>query len=818
MLDALWLLVSREKVNLANVLIFLPSRRAVRGAEKMFVSHSDGAIILPKLVALGEGTDDISDIDGVENLERVTVLAKLLASHAHIKNITTALPIAHDFVRMADYLDNEGVNVSDINWESLIDEKYAAHFKSKAELLNVLTIVMPKILNGAESQTHLRNEKIRAWRDEIKQSGYDLVVVCGSTASVPATADLMEFISRLPNGRIILSGKIDGDTEDFLLDTNPYNSEYKFLSRIGLNYKDVQPIDVGKSAIDFFNFAFSNNTTDCPPKCDISNCHLVVADRESEEANAVAQITKQALEQNKTVMVITPDAAGNQRIATAFNNMDIVADFSGGHSAAASSVSRALLNMFDELIENHDSQFVALYAQNQHNLFKTISDFVMTNYDNFSPLFLIDDAESLVVWNAIKKLSDCLDKYEIVLSMHEIRTFLYDVLSTTTVRDMNSEDADVVVLGTMEARMQTADVVILTGLNDGMFPAQGYENSWLPLTIAKQIGLPSRDRKISLMALDFINLSCGADVYWLRSGVSGNVQTSESRFLSRVIARGGNFDSELGKTILQSVRDKDNVTPCGLDYSAPIPPVDFSDVYVTELELLIHNPYAFYARHILRLHPKDDYWMEPDAREFGNLVHSVIENAKDFEPSNLIQQMDELAKQILGENNLLFHFWHKRFVEIADVLKQNSDVLTHSVPEIGGSIVIQNRNVRARADRVWDGGVLDIKTGTAPNKKQLLDGNMPQLPLEAFMLQSGGFKIKTSQKSQTPVTMFLQLKNSNVKPIIYDEQETADMINASVAKTTALFNMYSSGNVPYEYYKNSEPKYRVYDDLKRIDD
>ena len=146
-------------------------------------------------------------------------------------------------------------------------------------------------------------------------------------------------------------------------------------------------------------------------------------------------------------------------------------------------------------------------------------------------------------------------------------------------------------LGTIESRMQNADIIILTGLNEGMFPSLGYENSWLPRDVAKKIGLPSPNRKVSLMALDFMNLSCGDEVYWLRSKQSGGVLTTESRFLSRVRVAVGDIKTD--NDILNLVREADNVAYKPLDYSAPIPPIDRSDVYVTELELLIHNPYAF---------------------------------------------------------------------------------------------------------------------------------------------------------------------------------------------------------------------------------
>ena len=823
MLDGLSHLLENAKVPLCDCLIFLPSRRAVRAAEKMFAVKNGGAVILPKLVALGEGVDDdteesSSDVFG--NLERVVVLAKLLAADSNVGNISTALPIARDFVRMQDYMENEGIDVADIDWNNIIDENaYAEHFKSKAKILDILTRVLPALSNGRMTAVAKRNADVRAWKSELDK--YKLVVVCGSTASVPATADLMEYIAGLPHGRIILPGKIDGRIQDFELNTNPYNAEYKFLKRIGITPNDVIKINVGDSNIDFMNYAFGNETREYNGDKNLSNCHLVNCDTESVEAAAVAEICARSLAQNKTVMVITPDAAGNQRIASALADLGLEADFSGARSGASVPAGRAILNLFDSWLENGNSQWDALYTKSDFNLFDTIALIVSEYIDVMQPEFEIEAEISGQVWLVIRDLSVSLARYDIKLSLPEARAFIADVLSTIAVRDTPNEKAKIVVLGTIESRMQTADVVILTGLNDGMFPARGYENAWLPISVAEKIGLPSPDRKVSLMALDFMNLSCGGQVYWLRSLSSGGVKTAESRFISRVIARGGLFDEAEAESILSAVCARDNVQSEPLDYSAPNPPSDWSDVYVTELEKLIHNPYAFYVAHILRLRPKDDWWVSADARVFGDLVHSVIEHARDFSPAVAIAEMDRAAREALhitNDESMMFKFWHKRFVDIAKVLNENSELLLKSVPEISGKVVIANRTIRARADRVWDGGVLDIKTGGAPSAKQLKEGNMPQLPLEAYMLSSGGFDIPLSDASQNPKMVFMQLKNFHAKMVWYDENDVRDMMNAAIAKVTDLVKMYSIGNAPYEYHETGDVKYKSYDDLARIND
>ena len=821
MLDALGRVIDDANVALDDMLIFLPSRRAVRTVEKYLVARAGHGIILPRLVALGEGDDEAEysdgDADMISNTARVVVLAKLLSADASIGNISTALPVAHDLLRMQDYLENEGIDSASINWAELVDEKYAMHFQRKAKILNILSHAQREFAGDKLTQTQVRNRDIRAWIKKINQ--YGCVIVCGSTASVPATADLMAAIALAPNGRIILSGHIDGAESDFELNTNPYNSEYKFLSRIGVASSDLMPIDVGRSAIDFMNNAFGNTAIKNIDGGAVGHCHLIECERESEEANVVAEIASRAVNDNKSVLVITPDAAGNQRIAAAFMARGLVADFSGAVPGTMTPAGRAILNVFDDwLARNNEQQFDMLYENSGYDLMRTIVHMVDDGEIEFSPGFDINDAASVQIWNAISELSESLNMVGIHLNLSDARAFLFDAIGSVGVRGEMNADANVIVLGTIESRMQTADVVILTGLNDGMFPARGYENAWLPRDLAEKIGLPSPDRKVSLQALDFMNLSCGTDVYWTRSRVSGGVQTSESRFLSRVSVYGGQYDTATGKDILNAVRARDIVDARPLDYSVPTPPADWSDVYVTELEKLIHNPYVFYVQHILRLRVLDDYWAMPDARHFGNLVHSVIENARDWSPDALVRDMDSAAKKLLGADSVLFHFWHRRFTEIAPLVATELPALGNSVAEIGGMVNIAGRNIRARADRVWDGGVLDIKTGTVPTKAQLLDGTMPQLPLEAYILQSGGFPIRTSEKSQMPIMLFWQLKSGDVKPIRYDAGTTAEMIRAAIAKTTEMVNMYSAGGAGYEYRPTRDRKYKIYDDLARVDD
>lgn len=791
--EALWYFLSGR--DFANDVIFLPSRRAIRAVEKFVAQRCGGSVLLPQLVALGESDEEdenpIADAWVVSNQERVLVLAKLLSA-AEGQSIASVLPVARNLVQMQDYIENENQKPQSVNWLELVDEKFANHFQKKAQFLSLADNVLPTIFPGKITSAQKRNADIRAWTNH---SFLGKVIVCGSTASVPATADLMTHIASLPNGIIILPGKIvelEAKGEELEI-CNPYYSEYKFLRRIGVSPDEVQEIDVGESNIEFFNSAFSNTPSSLIPHT--SSFTRIDCAREAEEAEVAAEIAARAESIGKSVLVITPDAAGNQRLRESFARRALNADFSGGLSGGMTLFGRQILNKFDEA------------ADSRHGEIKNLFEFI----DSFNLEFSESD---LPIIEKLKEVSDIFVRHGIAPSAMDARAVVLDALSSVQIRPNLHDDASVRVLGTIESRMQSADVIILTGLNEGMFPALGYENPWLPRRAAQQIGLPPPQHKVSLMALDFINLSCGKNVYWLRSKNAGGAQTTESRFLSRISVADKDAKpmAEQDIDFLQSVRSRDNVSLVPLDLSAPMPPMDWSAVYVTELELLIHNPYAFYAQHILRLKPKDDWWVGPGPKEFGILVHLVIENYKiekakttDQMISEIISQLDSAARQILPQGSVVFYFWHKRFTQIAPAILQMLNASDGGESEIKLETKIAGRIVRAKADRVWDSVVLDIKTGSVPNKSQLEQGNMPQLPLEAFMR---GAK----------VMQFLQLQNNNVKLIEYSGDQAQAMINSSVQKVSELFGRYSKDAEPYEYFDTSDPKYKAYDDLARAND
>jgi ATP-dependent helicase/nuclease subunit B len=306
------------------------------------------------------------------------------------------------------------------------------------------------------------------------------------------------------------------------------------------------------------------------------------------------------------------------------------------------------------------------------------------------------------------------------------------------------------------------------------------------------------------MALDFMTLSCGAEVYWTRSKMAGGGEAVQSRFLSRVAVM-AEIESDAG--ILDLIRARDAVPFAPLETAAPQAEYK-GDYYATWLESLVHNPYLFYARHILNLRRRPDVGDEIGAKEFGALVHKVIEQcAKDniTDEKKIIGLLENAA----NKSNILFRFWRNRFREMAPEIAKISSVPAELEKEIETQYA--GRTVKARADRIENGvRVVDYKTGSTPTDAQLglgKDGNctMPQLPVEAMILKD---------RTGADVSMaFLSLKKNAVGIREYDSEETARAVAAVKKKLNVLFNNKEYGRPEYV-----EEKYRDFDDLSRAGD
>ncbi|MFU7502690.1 MAG: PD-(D/E)XK nuclease family protein [Candidatus Tisiphia sp.] len=211
--------------------------------------------------------------------------------------------------------------------------------------------------------------------------------------------------------------------------------------------------------------------------------------------------------------------------------------------------------------------------------------------------------------------------------------------------------------------------------------------------------------------------------------------------------------------------------------SSPIFPEIIS---VTDIEMLVRNPYSFYAKKILNLRSKDMIGQEPKISEFGSFVHKVLEQySKNYDKleNNKVGLILEISNNIL-QNTILPAYtqkiWQIKFIPIAESFiefdeKRRSDfqyVYSECRGEIllnigGQELTIIGVADRIEVDKLGAAVIIDYKTGSLPSKKDVEAGLSPQLIIEGLMLQEGGFAMKVHSVKQVTY-----VKISSSKPII----------------------------------------------------
>ncbi len=104
----------------------------------------------------------------------------------------------------------------------------------------------------------------------------------------------------------------------------------------------------------------------------------------------------------------------------------------------------------------------------------------------------------------------------------------------------------VFIFGTLEARLQSVDTLILGGLNEGSWPGQTANNPFISRTMKTEIGLEPPERRIGQLAHDFEMANGTRHLICSRALRQGSTPTVASRWLQRLLALGGKaFDDEL---------------------------------------------------------------------------------------------------------------------------------------------------------------------------------------------------------------------------------------------------------------------------------
>ena len=342
---------------------------------------------------------------------------------------------------------------------------------------------------------------------------------------------------------------------------------------------------------------------------------------------------------------------------------------------------------------------------------------------------------------------------ELTVAAEDAVPLLRLLLDQRAVRPPYGGHPRIFIWGLLEARLQSADLMILGGLNEGVWPAQPAPDPWLPPMVRAKLGMPTLDTRTGLSAQDFASALGAPEALITRARRDGRSPTVASRFLLRLDAISGGVPRHLRLERLTRALD-DPGPPRPADRPAPAPPADQrpKKISVTAVDRLKADPFAFYAQAMLKLRPIDPVDGDFSARWRGEEVHKVFEawlKQDNCEPGKL----RERSEKLLGEeavHPMIRALWAPRLLEAIDWIArmERDNQAAGRLPvsaEAEGETQLAGVTVHGRVDRIdrlADGSlaIIDYKTGQPPSYKAVSEGFALQLGLLGLIGRAGGFE------------------------------------------------------------------------------
>ena len=415
------------------------------------------------------------------------------------------------------------------------------------------------------------------------------------------------------------------------------------------------------------------------------------------------------------------------------------------------------------------------------------------------------------------------------------------LLSDVSVRPAFGRHPRVAIYGLLEARLQSADLLICAGLNETSWPQHPKPDPWLAPNLRRMLKLPGLDRNIGLSAHDLATALGAPEVVLTRAKRDRSGPTIASRFLLRLQALMGD-SLQTDEAAINYARLLDAGVKETKRYQRPAPEPTPQQrkvaISITQMDILKADPFAFYARNILKLEALKPVDAEADPAWKGTLVHKIIEDwtkTGDREPESLLR----FAERAFADRSVtpaLRLLWQPRIIAglqwVADEIAENAKMGRHiEAFEARAEGEISGVRLHGRIDRIdrqADGKlvVVDYKTGGPPAKSKVNAGYALQLGLAGLLLETdgvqnlngevGGFEYWSLSKDKGA---FGYCAVPFVKSPKSGQPDATNFVSFADGKAAEAIGKWIIGSAPFKAKLKPEyAPYKDYDQLMRLDE
>ncbi|WP_264433032.1 PD-(D/E)XK nuclease family protein [Flavobacterium agricola] len=237
------------------------------------------------------------------------------------------------------------------------------------------------------------------------------------------------------------------------------------------------------------------------------------------------------------------------------------------------------------------------------------------------------------IFQVLLKISTYQKKHHLIDSLDMLFAIYKQTVDMAEVSFEGEPLKGLQIMGVLESRVLDFETVIITSLNEGVFPAGKSTNSFIPNDVKVELGLPTFKEKDAIYTYHFYHLLLRAkNVYLLYNSepADGIDKGEKSRFITQLV-----------------IEKQQNHNLQELNYTPSIPEIPKAEVVVPKSDLLqqrlhhiasgkgfspssigsyLRSPLSFYKQRVLGIRDIDEVEENIAANTLGTVIHNVLEN------------------------------------------------------------------------------------------------------------------------------------------------------------------------------------------------
>ncbi|HAM98456.1 MAG TPA: hypothetical protein DCQ26_07570 [Marinilabiliales bacterium] len=284
---------------------------------------------------------------------------------------------------------------------------------------------------------------------------------------------------------------------------------------------------------------------------------------------------------------------------------------------------------------------------------------------NANQELLLEQEFALKAYLTALQLSEQINNQQVTLTLPTYFKLLQKVLNQLKVPFEGEPINGLQVMGFLETRNLDFKNVIILSVNEGQLPTSGHAPSFIPYSLRRGFGLPTRELHDAMYAYYFYRLLQRAENVWLlyNVGLNGINSEDKSRFIYQMLYnKYFNVTLENDSQLISVSKSEPISVPKDAQVLAALKQFTLIEsekkLSPSALSGYIICPLRFYYRTIAGIHEPDEVEEQIDARLFGNIFHLVSEKFyTQFFNQNELVTTEKLAS--LQKNDKALDVWIK---------------------------------------------------------------------------------------------------------------------------------------------------------------